>query len=536
MNVSNSVLEGQSDSYRIAERLSLPGSARLFRVDGRPELLYKQFKVPRSGSAEIDRIEWLIEIGRDFAAAGGSRSTAEHIAWPRDLVVVGDEAVGVVIPYAGDRFFRPEIAGDRQPRDLGYLRRDGRDEGITTLVRLNLMRQLAEAMEVFEHAELVHGDISHLNLIWAPPPGEAVMLVDCDGIHSASSQGHGGATPNWTDPRKLAGEISAHDQDSDRFALSLAVWRVLSMASVRAWPPHKAGRLALSRSLPAPVRKLLERSFTDTSATPRPLPSEWVKALDAALGSRRVQRRSGRSGVEPAALFRYDGDGGSSGETGSWVYAPPESPKPRRARKIAPAESGGAGSVSSGGKGRLNARRVVFFAALLALTTVLVKAGFDSGPSAAQRRAQTQVAKWAKSSLGVRGVSADCPGDSSLHAGAHYLCKVETHSGAVARVRVAIGAGGGISRRMRINAYRKRAVVVDIRARYRRLRQRGGYGLKQISCPQTFSANPGTEFRCSARFTDGVKGPISVTLHSRRGGFSWNEVGQGVGGRGSALH
>jgi hypothetical protein len=155
-------------------------------------------------------------------------------------------------------------------------------------------------------------------------------------------------------------------------------------------------------------------------------------------------------------------------------------------------------------------------------------------PSARQLRAETAVAQWARFRLPSRTIETRCPEDSSLHAGARYVCGIETKGGVVAHVPVAIESGGRARRHLRVVAFRKRAIVEDLRRSYRSFRKGGGYGLAEVSCPQTVSARPGTKFRCSARFTDAIEGTIAGRIRGRHGGFDWREVGTTMSGQGSA--
>jgi len=175
---------------------------------------------------------------------------------------------------------------------------------------------------------------------------------------------------------------------------------------------------------------------------------------------------------------------------------------------------------------------------VLACLAVVGVSFLDSGPSAAQVRAEKAVARWTRSQLAVRRVEVSCPGDSSLHAGARYVCSAETGSGGVAHVRVAVKTGGVTRRHLNLFAFRKRAVVRDLRAGYRYLQRHGlDYGLEELSCPQTIAAKPGTRFQCSAKFTDGAEGEILGRMQGgRQGRYTWREDGTPVTATNYALH
>lgn len=437
---------------------------------------------------------------------------ATRIAWPTDLVVEGDAVVGVVLPYVGERFYRKGMAP--LPRYLSYLRRD--EEGVDDTVRLVLMRQLTGIMGVLEHAGLVHGDLTGQNLLCAPPPEELIVLVDTDGIHKASKPRWNGATPDWKDPRLEEGQISAHDMQSDWYALALAIGR--TVARSKHFPTFESGRLTLPKGVPTQVGELLERTFADTmDPDARPRPGEWAKALDSALGRRRARSAGRAERRVPGVVFEQARAAGIFEQAGA--AAPRPSPRRAKARHA---------------RRRPGPVLAVFLAALLALLGIVAYSLLDRGPTA-QAHAEAVVRHWTKTHLHAGPIRLRCPEGSSISPGVHYLCHAETRSGAVAKVFVRVGAHEGIRRRMHVIAYRRRAVLADIRGRYRDQHERGGYGLRSIRCPRTFSARPGTAFTCPAVFTDGVHNGVTVHLESRRGRYRWREDGTPVGGRASAL-
>ena len=510
-------LEGRYGSYWLRRGpLEFPaGRARIYEIDGHPDLYYKEFGEPRRGATELRRLGELVDTGHELAAARTSPSM-ERIAWPRDLIEKNQAAVGVVIPYAGDRFYRESRGEMRMPRALGYLRRP--EDGVPVELRLTLMRQLAGVLALLEHANLVHGDISAQNVLWCPPPRPSIMLIDCDGMHDASIEGAPETTEGWADPRQEHGAIAAHDMCSDWFALALAIWRVAMQS--RGAPEVDGGRVKTGQ-LPRQLAALVERAFADPlDPGPRPCPQEWINALNSVLASQSARRRIERSAARRTLTEPRRGSANVR----------------RRPAADAPTPAAAPAAPVSAPYRHFSAKRILVLPALLAMVLVLGVSFLGKHTGGGVGRAEAAVASLARALLRVRGTSATCPADSSFDPGTHYLCRVETRGGAVGRVRVQVGAGGGARRGLHLIAYRRRAVLRDIRARYRHLRPRLGYGLRRASCPRTFSARPGTTFICPAAFTDGAHGKIAVHLHSRRGRFSWHEVGAGIGGRASALH
>jgi hypothetical protein len=513
MTVATAVIQGQFGSYRLdGGPLKVPGSARIYRIVGREDIFYKEFHEPLSGAGEIARIEELIKVGVEFGKADLSSSRG-RVAWPRDALIEEGVVLGVVTNYAGAEFYNEPIGKRLMPRYLSHLRTP--EEGVPLEVRLRLMRQLAGVLALLEHVDLVHGDLAAQNVLWKPDPHASIFLIDCDGMHSDSVSGNDGSTDGWTDPRKKEKLISSQDMRSDWFALALAIWRVTMLSSET--PEHGQDGVTLPPGVPLPFRRLFVRTFEDVlNPDPRPSPREWVEALDEVLGSNEAQR-----GLERL----------SPPQRRSAPRTQRRRPSPKRRPAPAPPRSAMATK-------RWPRKRILAGAVVLACLAAVGVSFLDPGPSAAQVRAEKAVARWIRSRLAVRRVEASCPSDSSLHSGARYVCGVETVGGGVAHVRVAVGRGGVTRRRLNLFAFRKRAFVRDFHADYRYFRRNGlDYGLKEITCPQTIASKPGTQFRCSARFTDGAKGKILGRMQGGiEGHYTWREAGTQLTGTNYALH
>jgi hypothetical protein len=503
MTTAVAAVEGQFGSYRLdGEPLKVPGSARIYRIIGRKDVFYKELHEPLEGAGEIARIEDLVRVGAEFGKADLSSSRG-RIAWPRDAVIAEGEVRGVVTSYAGDEFYNETIGKRLMPRYLSYLRTP--EEGVPLEVRLRLMRQLAGVLALLEHVDLVHGDIAAQNVLWKPDPHASVFLIDCDGMHSDSVAGHDGSTDGWTDPRKKEKLISSQDMRSDWFALALAIWRVTTLTSET--PEHGPDGVTLPPQTPRPFRRLFVRTFEDVmDPEPRPSPGEWVEALDEVLGSN--QARRGLERLNPPQ--------------------PRAAPRPPRRVPTAKPRPAPATLPRRAAPRRRPRKRTLAFAAAIACLAVVGLSFLETGPSAAQVRAEKAVAGWTRSRLAVSRVEASCP---------RYVCGVETAAGGVAHVRVAVKRGGVTKRRLNLFAFRKRAFVRDFHAGYRYFRRNGlDYGLKEIACPQTVASKPGTRFQCSAQFTDGAEGKILGRMQGgTEGHYTWREAGTQLTGTNYAL-
>src|SRR5215203_718994 len=280
MTVATAAVKGRFGSYRLdGEPLKVPGRARIYRIVGREDVFYKEFREPLRGAAEVARVEELVEVGVEFGKADLSSSRG-RIAWPRDAVIEEGEVRGVVTTFAGPEFYDEPSGKKLMPRYLSYLRTA--EEGVPLEVRLRLMKQLAAVLALLEHVDLVHGDLAAQNVLWKPDPHASIFLIDCDGMHSDSVPGSGGSTDGWTDPRKKEELIPSQDMRSDWFALTLAIWRVTMLTPET--PVHGADGVILPPETPRPFQPLLVRTFEDVmDAEDRPSPGEWVEALDEVL-------------------------------------------------------------------------------------------------------------------------------------------------------------------------------------------------------------------------------------------------------------
>jgi hypothetical protein len=516
-----------------AEPLPIPiGRAKLFDVLGRPHLLYKEFAKPPRGEPEVERLESLVDDGRRCFKEGDSADGMRHIAWPRDFVLAGKTIVeGVLVPRAEERFFLPQEGTSLITRSLDHMR-PGR-QVMPARDRLTVMRQLAAAFDFLRERGLVHGDISQNNVLWCPPPRPAALLIDCDGLRDPTYRG-GRGTKYWRDPREELGEIDSPDMYSDWFVLALAIWRTAALHS-RA-PAREDGAIRLPQEFPLRLGELLRRALEDDrDVDARPTPDEWADALRAVSRSRRQCREldvlaglTVAKPQEPPPVEPADSDRGGTDPHAAFQSPMPQSSLPRRpppGPKVPPPR-----------RGRyLKALRALAAAMLLAAAGLLTVAWFaGSGQLTPEQRAELSLERWARHNLGP-GVEAACPSTSSLHAGARYSCKIESHTGAVARAWISIGSRRGIHRSLGIQRFRKRSIVNTLRSYYRRHARGGTPGLTAISCPESIPALPSAHVTCRCTFSDGSVETVQVTLRSQRGQYVWRNH-SGTGGRGAILH
>jgi hypothetical protein len=299
-----------------AEPIFEGGSARLFRVKGSPPVLYKELKTPlRDG--HIKRVAELVEVGREIKGRSELRADVHRIAWPLDLVVDRGALLGVVMPRAGEEYFR-RLKKPLLTQNFGHLA--GADAP-PAKERLSIVRQLAGALAVLERQHLVHGDISATNLVWTLKPAPSLLLIDCDGIHPRGFRAVPAFTKHWMDPRLELKLIPRHDTQSDWYALALAVYRLIVL-NFRAVPDSRYFD-SMADELPTPIADALISVFQDTSdGAARVLPSDWKQILGSALDDEEQCRQ-----IDAITSDRPSSVAGRRSAGGQWPGAGQVSPQ-----------------------------------------------------------------------------------------------------------------------------------------------------------------------------------------------------------------
>ncbi|MEU9349082.1 hypothetical protein AB0D74_48580 [Streptomyces sp. NPDC048278] len=281
------------------------GQGLLYHCTGEDRVprVYKKYKAPVSASSEIDRLHRLAILGREAvhraengtgsAVPGGLATTAESsINWPIDVIHGRNgDITGVVLPLIPQSFMftRAEGGSGARTLDFLYLAR-AEPPPPEARVRLGVLLRVCDIFKELEGRRLTHGDLSAKNLVWRKQDTHA-YLIDCDGLTSWNHPPtHGVATQEWTDPRRIAGLIPAHDRFSDRFALALVLYRglFLNPGGPRWQGTHEQGRWTKPSGFPDRLdpllRKMFSRALDDPYATAtRPSAADWHQAVHAAF-------------------------------------------------------------------------------------------------------------------------------------------------------------------------------------------------------------------------------------------------------------
>ena len=203
----------------------------------------------------------------------------ERAAWPLTMTHQDGDLVGVLMRRAAGRFTigltLPSGTTRTTLSELQFLvtsdarlSRVGLDP-IDQATRLEVLRATAELLAFFHERDVVVGDISPKNVLWARDPG-AVHLLDCDAFRLAGElpaveQLH---SRSWTDPSFAA----TQNRQSDVFKLGLLVLRVLSRNGTATDPALASGQLD-------DVGMWMLRRTLAAEPSARPSAAEWVRYL-----------------------------------------------------------------------------------------------------------------------------------------------------------------------------------------------------------------------------------------------------------------
>jgi hypothetical protein len=290
------------------------GEGKVYELVGRPDQVYKAYRVPPPVQPLTGLVEWCAALGED-APSLAARVRAST-SWPLAVVAgpgstqpVGT-AAGLLLPKAPRRYRLRHKDGQSHLATLSYLTADPAQRaasyGITlppamSPDRFGLVYALARLLEAFEWASpaMGHGDLSAKNVLWSLTRGPEVFVLDCDNGEPFPDPGQVGPngagrrramTPNWDDPAVPAG--SNPGPMSDRYSLALIFLRVVGAAHFPIQKRQKDGEdIVLDVDVPGPARRLAtlgpdapiwtlcSSGLSATDPAGRPPATAWVDTL-----------------------------------------------------------------------------------------------------------------------------------------------------------------------------------------------------------------------------------------------------------------
>ena len=275
-------IEGEHGSYTVAAEVLSKGGVGSIHRTGDPRWVFKRY-LRLDKAPDLQHLRQLVEIGREVLVRQGAepgQTPESSVNWPVDMALGRDGSVtGVVLPAIPPALFN-EFG---KPRGLEFLVM-ARAHPPSAKGRVALLLRMAEILAFVNARGLVHGDVTGKNLAWTVSPSPVMYLIDCDGMvpqHPPPTVGV--QSMGWTDPRVLDRLVPAHDQYSDWYALSLAMYRGLLLTPGKLDTKTGGKWSAPSKipdSLSPRIAYLLHRGLDDPlDAHGRPSPGEWANAL-----------------------------------------------------------------------------------------------------------------------------------------------------------------------------------------------------------------------------------------------------------------
>lgn len=306
------LFDTKGNPIRLGEKLGAGGQATVFAVAGSSTLAAKLYTKPATADA-IAKLRGLIALRSD--------QLGKFAALPVDLVMGGPGR-----PPAG--FLMHRVSGYKEIHNL-YGPGSAKTEFPQADWRFRVRTALnaARAVRQIHGAGLVIGDVNEKNILASREA--TVFLIDCDSFQLVVSGKPFLCTvgvPEYTPPELQNADLErvVRSPNHDAFGLAVVIFHLLFMgrhpyagrylgqgdlsipqaiAQRRfAFGPSAAQRLmspppnALPlEALPAPIIGLFERAFlAATAVAPRPIPSDWIAALQAMEGQL-IQCRANRT-------------------------------------------------------------------------------------------------------------------------------------------------------------------------------------------------------------------------------------------------
>jgi DNA-binding helix-hairpin-helix protein with protein kinase domain len=261
----------------VLTKLADGGQGTVYRMSLRPGELYKSYHAP--DQLNVGELKRLIRTVQSEPMRESDRALIlESTAWPTGTVLENGVYKGLTMPEAPERF-TADIGGRRKLRELQFLIFAAKPMWSDLALpapeqRRKLVQCFAKLFRALHDADIVIGDVSPRNLLWALEPEPSVYSLDCDGfrINGFASPMPQAQTPDWVDP---AQEIGVATLEGDRYKLALLILRVLLTE-----PKITPGEVAAD---PVRLERLGERVAAlavRVADGERCSAAEWARALD----------------------------------------------------------------------------------------------------------------------------------------------------------------------------------------------------------------------------------------------------------------
>jgi hypothetical protein len=206
------------------------GQGRVFAVQGRSDIVLKQFTTPIPEA--VGDLETLIE-----ARAGVEARLADtriDLCWPIQATAEDDKLTGYIMPrIASDFFYSTDWRGRDRERQLAFAIREISAVKLPFLVndeqRVELVWLVARFLDAMHSEGLAYGDISWTNFSFQIDPVVRLSVHDFDSTRimgrRSLTRAPAAHTVDWDDPR--AQPEAAASFDTDRYRFALLAYRML---------------------------------------------------------------------------------------------------------------------------------------------------------------------------------------------------------------------------------------------------------------------------------------------------------------------
>jgi hypothetical protein len=267
-------------------RIGTGGQGTVHALERHPGLVYKEYAPHLVDDVDVTTLVRFTRLAADADETDRSLLLA-LAAWPVSVVRKDGVVRGFLMPRVPEPY-RMRLSLPRGPvtvlAQVQYLLNDddylaARDLAVTDRLRLELLRDTAEALDLFHRLDIAVGDLSPNNLLFSQVTRPRCYFIDCDTMRLAGDCVLTPAeTPEWQvpgpgDDAGPAEELATPATDAYK----------LGLLAVRLFAGDQQARdPAAVRYLPRQVRDLAERSLV-AEPDERVQPAGWLAGLDTAL-------------------------------------------------------------------------------------------------------------------------------------------------------------------------------------------------------------------------------------------------------------
>ena len=237
--------------------------------------VFKEYKPEVMQQLDQDALAGMVHFLMDMSFKDGNR-IFERAAWPWRLVSSGDSVAGFLMRRVPDEY-NVRLQGPQGPvEQLAQVQHLLNNEKFLTtrgivfdnLLRLELLRDIAETLVMFHSLDIAVGNLSPRNLLFSARTTPRCFFIDCDAMRLRSTSALAQAeTPEWMIP------------DNEELATAAADMYKFSLLAIRLFAGDQFTRDTTALATISPeLADLAQRGLSENPAE-RCSPQEWVRPL-----------------------------------------------------------------------------------------------------------------------------------------------------------------------------------------------------------------------------------------------------------------